>query len=81
MNPFSNPFEEIERAFKVCLHPGGLLVLCVRKELIQHVDRKLSEIMPLLKSKNIGVLLFDDDVSFVMVPEARKVLPLPRDRQ
>lgn len=73
--------EEIEKAFKCSLHPGGLLVISVPKEYIQQVDWKLKELMPLLKSKNIGVLLFDDDVAFVMVPEAQKVLALPRDRQ
>ena len=71
----------LEQIFKCSLHPGGLLVLCVSKELIPVVDRKLKDIMPLLSSKNIGVLLFDDDVSFVMVPEMKKVLALPRDRQ
>jgi hypothetical protein len=74
-------FDEIEKELCCSLHRGGLLVLCVAKEHIADVDRKLREIMPLLKSKDIGVLLFDDDVACVMVPESKKVLALPRDRQ
>ena len=71
--------EDIEKAYKCCLHPGGLLVLCVEKKYYDFIDFKIRQIMPLLKSKNIGVLLLDEDTSFVMVPESRRIITMPKE--
>lgn len=69
-------FALLEKCLKTALCPGGVIIFQVEEDQIDTMDRLIQKIMPLLKSKNISALLFSTDVSVVMVPEARRVIPL-----
>ena len=68
----------IRSMMKVAVNPGGLIVFQCPKIHMQEFDGIIKSIVPLLKSKDIAALVVDDEVSFVMVPEARRILTLAR---
>ncbi len=69
-------FEMLEQTLKVSIPPGGVVIFICSKDKVSAIDKGIQSIMPILKSKNISAILFNDDVSCIMVPEARRVLPL-----
>lgn len=68
--------EQLEESFKLYVPPGGLLLVQVPDEKVISMDAAIKSISPMLRSRNIAVVLFPDDASLVMVPEARRVMAL-----
>jgi hypothetical protein len=66
-------------ALKLSVAPGGLLVFVVAKEQIDQAHNAIQKVVPQLKARNIAALLYDDSTTLIMVPEARRVLALPRE--
>lgn len=70
--------ETLLQYFTLACPPGGLLVFQVPPARYESVNAALRKLMPTLSNRNIGILLFDEDASIVMVPEARRVIALPK---
>lgn len=66
-------------ALKTSLTPGGLVIFQCPPNMIGRMDEAMKQIIPVLKAKDIGVLLFSDEISVVMVPEARRAIGLAYD--
>ncbi len=73
-----NDLAVLSKALKMTLFPGTVVIFQIEHKFLQELDSAIKGILPILRSANIQVLAFSDDVSIVMVPEAKKVLTLAK---
>lgn len=68
---------ELSHALKANISPGGLVIFQVESHHMPAADRILRQIDWVFKKHEVGMLLLSEDVTIVMVPEARRILTLP----
>ncbi len=68
--------EVLERSLKMVIPPGGCIIFVVKEEDITAADQVMQKIAPILRARNICALLFSDDTTVIVVPEARRVVPI-----
>lgn len=69
--------DALSSAIKTDLKAGSLVVFQARKENLPLLSSAIEKIHPILKNHGITALLIDEDVNLCVVPEARRVIPIP----
>ncbi len=72
----TSDLDMLEQCIKTSLPPGGCVIFQVPEDQIKAADKAIQGIMPILKARNICAILFNEDVTVIMVPEARRVIPI-----
>jgi hypothetical protein len=71
--------KELSQHFGAVITPGALVVFLVKPEHMSFMQQRLTALQHKLAQHNITILALNEDVSFVVVPEARRILTLPRE--
>jgi hypothetical protein len=59
------------------LKRGDIVILATNPEKLSNLGLAIESIHPVLKAAGITVLIMSDEMGLAVVPEARRVLPIP----
>lgn len=81
MNIFECSLEELSKAIKTPLHEGCIVVFQTSNDRVQSLGDSIQMVNHILKKFRITALVCSDEVSMVVVPEARRAIMIPVQRQ